>query len=65
VGEVTIVGSNTWRSESGEKRRDRRMKAYLDPIDFPLPFSGGHVGSERSTQDSPSLLLAGPLDFLR
>lgn len=59
------VGYNVWRLDSGEKREDQRMEACLDSLDFPLPFSGGHVASGRSAWDSPSLLSVEQLDFLR
>ena len=57
------VGSGVWRSDDGEKHGDRRMEACLDSFKFLLPFNGGHVASRRSTRDSPSPLLAAPLDF--
>lgn len=65
MGEMTVIGFGVWRSYGGEKRRDQRMEACLDSLDFSLPFNGGHVASGRSAWDSPSLLLAKPLDFQR
>lgn len=44
---------------------DENDEAYLDSLDFPLPFSGGHIASGRSARDSPSLLSVGILDFQR
>lgn len=57
------IRSGTWRSDGGDERGDQGDEAYPNSFDFPLPFSGGHIASGRSSWDSPSLLLAEPLDF--